>query len=55
MVESMGEKMIGSGGQGSELLTCWISWINKDACEGRSTDAPADAPARKASIFARTL
>jgi hypothetical protein len=55
----MGEKITSSGGQGSELLTCWM---NKDACERRSTyaladagaDAPAGAPARKASSFART-
>jgi quercetin dioxygenase-like cupin family protein len=44
----MGEKTIGSGGQGSELFTRWIS---KDDCERRST---AD-PTRKASIFARTV
>jgi len=51
MSESMGEKMIGSGAQGSELFTCWISWINKDEYERGST---AD-PTCKASIFARTV
>jgi len=53
----MGANITSSGGQGSELLTCWM---NKDPYERGPTDAladagaPADAPARKASSFART-
>jgi hypothetical protein len=48
MSESMSEKMIGSGAQGSELFTCWI---NKDEYERGST---AD-PTCKASILSRTV
>ena len=44
----MGERTIGSGGQGSVLFSCRI---DKDECERGST---AD-PTRKASIFARKV